>query len=209
MSNSIPVLDTTGKTVGEYQVNEAWLERERGAQALHELVTAILANKRAGTACTKTRGNVSGGGKKPWKQKGTGRARSGSTRSPVWRGGGTTFGPLPRKYTTKVNKKVRQLAIRRAFTECLDGQKLLLVNDLAVGEAKSSQLRGVLQQLGCERTTLVVMPAGGDSAVKTAGRNMPGVTVASAATVNVYQLLRHHKILLSQAALEALGQRLA
>jgi large subunit ribosomal protein L4 len=114
--STVPLHDTAGKAIGEVAINDTWLERERGAQALHELVVAIRAHHRAGTACTKTRGEVRGGGKKPWRQKGTGRARAGSSRSPVWRGGGITFGPRPRKYTHKVNKQVRHLALRRAFT---------------------------------------------------------------------------------------------
>jgi large subunit ribosomal protein L4 len=207
--STVPLHDQAGKAVGEIEINSAWLERERGAQALHELVVAIRAHHRAGTASTKTRGNVRGGGKKPWRQKGTGRARAGSNRSPLWRGGGTTFGPLPRKYTHKVNKKVRLLAMRRAFTETLDAGKFRLLQELPVADAKTSALRNLLDTLGCARSVLIIAPDATNTKLRTATRNLAKVELVTASTVNVYQLLRHHHIVLSQGALDVLGQRLA
>ena len=117
MSNTLDILDCKGARVGEYVIPEGVIELEKGEQAVHDAVVAYLAGLRAGTACTKTRGEVSGGGAKPFRQKGTGRARSGSSRSPVWVGGGTIFGPRPRSFAKKVNKKVLQLALKRALSE--------------------------------------------------------------------------------------------
>ena len=119
MSNTLDILDCKGARVGEYVIPEGVIELEKGEQAVHDAVVAYLAGLRAGTACTKTRGEVSGGGAKPFRQKGTGRARSGSSRSPVWVGGGTIFGPRPRSFAKKVNKKVLQLALKRALSNGL------------------------------------------------------------------------------------------
>ncbi len=209
MSQVLDILNVSGSKVGDLEINEGWLEREKGAQAIHEVVVAILANRRAGTACTKTRSEVRGGGAKPWRQKGTGRARAGSSRSPVWVGGGVIFGPRPRKYTKKVNKKVKRLALRRAFTEALDAGKVILVDNLSLADAKSKTLSSVLQAVGGGRKTLVVVAKDYDATVVQAGRNLANATVTSAKLMNVYELLRHDKVLITQEALDILGGRLA
>ena len=209
MSQVLDILNVSGSKVGDLEINEGWLEREKGAQAIHEVVVAILANRRAGTACTKTRSEVRGGGAKPWLQKGTGRARAGSSRSPVWVGGGVIFGPRPRKYTKKVNKKVKRLALRRAFTEALDAGKVILVDNLSLADAKSKTLSSVLQAVGGGRKTLVVVAKDYDATVVQAGRNLANATVTSAKLMNVYELLRHDKVLITQEALDILGGRLA
>ena len=125
MSNILDILDCTGARVGEYQIPEGVIEMEKGAQAVHDAVVAYLAGARAGTACTKTRGLVSGGGAKPWRQKGRGGARAGSSRSPVWVGGGTIFGPTPRSFAKKLNKKVLMLALKRALSERIDRKSVV------------------------------------------------------------------------------------
>ncbi len=209
MSTTLTVIDTTGASVGEVEIQEAWLEREKGDQAVHQMVVAHLANRRAGTACTKTRGEVSGGGAKPWRQKGTGRARAGSNRSPVWRGGGTIFGPRPRDYSQKVNKKIRRLALRRAFTGCLDAEKVKVVNELALAEPRSALLHQALKGVGAGRKTVIVLANDDAANLKQAARNLSEVLVTTAGRLNVYTMLRADTILICQDAVEALGQRLA
>lgn len=208
MSTTLPIVDLAGQEVGQFEVNDSWLEHEKGAQAVHQCVVAHLAARRAGTACTKTRGLVSGGGAKPWRQKGTGRARAGSNRSPVWVGGGTAFGPRPRDYTQKVNKKVRQLALRRAFTGCLEAGKIVVVNELSLAEPRTSLLANVLDIVASGRRHLIILADDANANVKTAGSNLPTALVTTALRVNVYALLRHDRIVITQAALAVLGQRL-
>ena len=127
MSAKIDILDTNGNVTGSYELKDEYIELEKGAQAVHDVVTAYLAGIRAGTASTKTRSEVSGGGAKPFKQKGTGRARAGSNRSPIWRHGGIIFGPKPRSFAKKVNKKVKKLALKRSFSERVKENSVFIV----------------------------------------------------------------------------------
>jgi len=208
MSKPLDIRGADGKSQGEFPVPEQWYERDKGTQAVHDVVTAHLAGRRAGTASTKTRAEVVGSSAKPWKQKGTGRARAGSRKSPVWVGGGITFGPKPRSFAKQVNKKVRRLALRRAFTARLDEGAVEVIDRLAVADHRSRQVRELLKRLGLGESVLMVVADYDDALLRATG-NFPEVLLVKAATVNVYQLLRYRRILFAKDALEAFGQRLA
>lgn len=192
-------------------IQESWLERDKGEQAVKDSVVAFMAAGRAGTASTKTRGMVAGGGAKPWRQKGNGRARSGSSRSPVWRGGGIAFGPQPRSYDKKVNKKVEKLALRRAFTDRLDLNEIILVDeipDMCVNEQpKTKNLVAYLKSVEAGENVLV-LDNEVECCLELAARNLPTVFVMRAASVNPYILMYFRKIVITKAGLEALGARL-
>ena len=204
---SLAIINEQGSAAGEVEVNEAWLEREKGQEALHDTIVAYLATKRAGTAATKNRKLVRGGGAKPYRQKGTGRARAGSNRSPIWRGGGVIFGPQPRSYAKKVNKKVRRLAMRHAFAGVVDDGKVIVLDKLEVAEPKTKALLAILNKIDAGENALIVVDTVTEN-LKLAGRNLPKVDVVSADNVNVYQLLLHKKVVITSAGLESLGSRL-
>ena len=155
--SKVQVFDNTGSSSGEYEVNEKWLEREKGDQAVHESVVAYLAGERAGTAKTKTRSEVRGGGKKPFRQKGTGRARAGSTRSPIWRGGGIIFGPQPRSYKKRVNKKIKRLALRRALAERVDAGELVVVEEFSFDSPKTKNAAAFLKSIDAQDRPVVIV----------------------------------------------------
>src|SRR5277367_2804066 len=147
MSMKISIKDITGKDQGELEVKFALVENGRGTQAVHDAVVAYQAAQRMGTACTKNVGEVAGTNKKPWRQKGTGRARAGSFRSPLWRGGGVVFGPKPRDYTKKISRKTRQLALRKALSARLNAGDVMVVDDFKLESAKTKEFIGVLVAL--------------------------------------------------------------
>src|SRR5271170_7213587 len=152
----LAIKDINGKNQGELEVKFEMVENGRGTQAVHDTVTAYRAAQRSGTACTKTAGEVQGSNKKPWKQKGTGRARAGSFRSPLWAGGGVVFGPKPRDFSKKVSKKTRSLALRKALSERLKAGDVVVVDDLKLASAKTKQFTGLISALELTGTTLVV-----------------------------------------------------
>src|SRR5437867_9624315 len=153
----LPIKDTKGNNQGELEVKFPLIEDGKGTQAVHDVIVAYQAAQRMGTACTKTMGEVAGSGKKPWRQKGTGRARAGSFASPLWRGGGVTFGPKPRDFGKKVSRKTKQLALRKALTERLNAGDILVVEDLKLDSPKTKGLVEVLRNLElAEKTALVV-----------------------------------------------------
>src|SRR5271155_4891134 len=152
----ISIKNISGQNQGELEVKFAMIEDGRGTQAVHDTVVAHNAAQRSGTACTKTAGEVAGTNKKPWKQKGTGRARAGSFRSPLWRGGGVVFGPKPRDFSKKVSRATRQLSLRKALSERLTAGDVLVVDDFKLGSAKTKEFVGVLSTLKLDGTTLVV-----------------------------------------------------
>src|SRR5213596_2098222 len=152
----IPIKDSKGNSQGELEVKFAMIEDGRGTQAVHDTVVAFRANQRMGTACTKTVGEVAGSNKKPWRQKGTGRARAGSFASPLWRGGGVVFGPRPRDFGKKVSRKTRQLALRKALSERLKAGDVVLVDDLKLESPKTKEFLGLLSALELTGTTLIV-----------------------------------------------------
>ncbi len=175
---------------------------------LADVVRMQTAGRRAGTASTKEKGEVRGGGKKPWKQKGTGRARAGSIRSPLWPGGGTVFGPHPRDYAYAMPKQARKVALRSALAQKLREERLTIVDKIDLPETKTKHFAAFLADLGIDDTVLVVIPDG-DRAVELAGRNLPHVKVLRAAGLNVYDLLRYHHLVVTQAALQAITDRVA
>ena len=216
MSNTLDILDCKGTRVGEYVIPEGVMielnnEPEKGLQAVHDTVVAYLAGLRAGTACTKTRGEVSGGGAKPFRQKGTGRARSGSSRSPVWVGGGTIFGPRPRSFAKKVNKKVLRLALRRAFTERIADGDVVIVDQVQLPDHKTKNVVSILKNLNlADSTVMMSLPALEDqAAVVCATGNLPNLVLRKSDNVNVYELLRFGKLLFTKDGLDAFIQRLA
>ena len=209
MSNTLDILDCKGARVGEYVIPEGVIELEKGEQAVHDTVVAYLAGQRAGTACTKTRGEVSGGGAKPFRQKGMSRARAGSSRSPVWVGGGTIFGPRPRSFAKKVNKKVLQLALKRALSERIVEGDLVLLDKFELADHKTRNAFAILKNLNVANETVMISLPELDAASVCATGNIPNVVLRKTDTVNVYELLRFKKLLFTKDALDAFIQRLA
>jgi large subunit ribosomal protein L4 len=204
----LTVKDLSGQDQGELEVTFPLVEGAKGTHAVHETVVAYLANQRSGTACTKTRGEVAGTGKKPWRQKGTGRARAGSFQSPLWVGGGVVFGPKPRDFSKKVNRKTKELALRKAMTERLKAGDVLVVNHLSLDKPKTKGFVQILQNLGLQGTTLVVTDQP-ERNLLLASRNLQQVELTTSANLNAYQVLRPDKLLFTQAAFQQLQQRLS
>ena len=203
----LTVKDINGSQQGEFEVKFELIENGRGTQAVHDTVVAYRAAQRMGTACTKTVGEVSGSNKKPWRQKGTGRARAGSHQSPLWAGGGVVFGPRPRDFSKKVNGKTKQLALRKALTERLKAGDVQVIADFKLGSAKTKSFMTVLSKLDVKGTALVV-DATIDDNVLLASRNIQGVEVTTADNLNTYQVLRPDTLLVTKSAFEKLEARL-
>jgi large subunit ribosomal protein L4 len=205
----LAIKDLKGNSTGELDVTFEVIETGRGTQAVHDTVVAFMAGRRSGTASAKTMGEVNGSGKKPWRQKGTGRARAGSFASPLWRGGGVVHGPKPRDFSKKVNKKVAKLSLRKALSERLKAGDILIVDDMKLATAKTKEFVGVLRSLGVDgNTTLIVIPSA-DEGVERASRNVLGVGLATATTVNTYELLRYDKLVFTKEAFAKIEARLA
>ena len=207
MSRKLDILDIKGSVVGEYVVDDKNLEFEKGAQAVHDVVVAFLAGQRAGTACTKTRGERRGGGAKPWRQKGTGRARTGSIRNPIWRKGGVIFGPKPRDFSKKVNKKVKQLALKRSFTDKILEDAVMVVDKFDMPDYKTRNAAAALNDLKIEKSVLLIVDDYTDTVVRATG-NLPNLLLMKASTVNVYQLMYFDKVLFTKDALDKFVERL-
>jgi large subunit ribosomal protein L4 len=203
----LTVKDLSGKDQGELEIKFPLVEGGRGTQAVHDTVVAYRANQRSGTACTKTVGEVSGTNKKPWRQKGTGRARAGSFQSPLWPGGGVVFGPKPRDFSKKVNAKTKQLALRKALTERIKAGDVVVVSDLKLDSHKTKDFARLLTQFGLTGTALVVA-AEMDKNLRLATRNLQKVEVTTSGDLNTYQVLRPSKLLFTQSAFEKLEARL-
>jgi large subunit ribosomal protein L4 len=203
----LTIKDITGKDQGELEVKFPVIEDGKGTQAVHDTVVAYQAAQRMGTACTKNVGEVAGTNKKPWRQKGTGRARAGSFQSPLWRGGGVVFGPKPRDFRKKVSHSTRQLALRKAMSERLRAGDVVVVDDLKLGSAKTKEFLGVLNALALKGTALIVAPA--DKNLLLASRNVPDVAIATSEGLNTYDVLRPDKLVFTRNAFEQLEARLA
>lgn len=203
----LKVKTISGGDQGELDVRFQVIENGSGTQAVHDVVVAQMAARRMGTACTKTMGEVAGSGKKPWRQKGTGRARAGSFRSPLWRGGGVVFGPKPRDYTKKVNQKVRQLALRKALSERLKAGDVIVVDALKLSAPKTREFTAVLEALKLDGTTLVVS-SGVDRDLQLATRNVPYVWLTTSEQLNTYDVLRPDKLVFVRNAFEKVEDRL-
>jgi large subunit ribosomal protein L4 len=203
----LTVKDLKGNAQGELEVSLQLIENNRATQAVHDTVVAHMANRRMGTACAKRVGEVSGSNKKPWRQKGTGRARAGSFQSPLWVGGGVVFGPLPRDFSKKVNLKTRRLALLKAISERLKAGDVVLVEDLKLPAAKTKHFLEVLSALDINGTVLIIS-AGPDKTISLASRNIPFVEVATSETLNTYQVLKSDKLIFTRGAFEQLQARL-
>ena len=194
----VAMVDITGKQVGEYELSDNTFGQPVNAYVLHEVVRAHLANCRQGTQSALTRAEVSGGGIKPWRQKGTGRARQGSTRSPQWRHGGVVFAPKPRDYTIRVNKKVKRIAMKSALSgKVLDGE-LILFNELTLKAAKTKEMAKVLEAVKAGKA-LIVLPEP-NATIERAARNIPGVKTTLVGTLSAYEILKYEKLILTEAS---------
>jgi large subunit ribosomal protein L4 len=192
--------------VGTVELDPAVFATPLKRGLLADVVRMQTASWRAGTASTKEKGEVSGGGKKPWKQKGTGRARAGSIRSPLWPGGGTIFGPHPRDYGYRMSKQARRTALKSALAQKLREERLTIVDRIELGEIKTKQFAGVLSALGIDDSVLVVIE-GADDRIERSARNLPEVKVLRAEGLNVYDLLRYHQLVMTRAAVDAVTKR--
>lgn len=197
----VALLSQTGKSVGEIVLNDAVFAIEPNEQSIYDVVKAQRAAMRQGTHKTKTRTEVRGGGRKPFRQKGTGRARAGSTRSPLWTGGGVIFGPTPRDYGMKVNKKVRRLALKSVLSQKLNDDKLKVLDKLELQEVKTKGMTEVLNNLEVSGKVAFVCKDVNEN-VALAARNIPGVTVTTASHVSVYELLNYKTVIVTQDAVK-------
>ncbi|MCQ2352100.1 MAG: 50S ribosomal protein L4 [Victivallaceae bacterium] len=209
MSNTLDILDCTGAKVGEYAIPEGVIEMEKGTQAVHDAVVAYLAGQRAGTACTKTRGEVTGGGAKPFRQKGRGAARAGSSRNPVWTGGGVAFGPRPRSFAKKINKKVLVLALKRALSERINEGNVIVLDKFALADHKTKSAFAVLKAIKVADQSVLLSVPELDEATVCATGNLANLVLRTASTVNTYELMRFNKLVFTKDALDAFIGRLA
>ena len=202
---SIKVVNMTGAEVGEIALSDVIFGAEVNEAVLHAAVRTYLLNQRQGTQSTLTRSEVSGGGRKPWRQKGTGRARQGSTRSPQWTHGGIALGPKPRSYTKKLNKKVKQIAMFSALSAKVANNEMVVVDAIVAESYKTKVMASMLSAIGCGKKALVVLDAKNDMVVKSLA-NIPGVKVAYTNTLNVYDILNCNTIVFAQAAVQKLEE---
>ncbi len=197
----VSVLSQTGASVGEIELNDAIFGIEPNEAVLFDAVIAQRASLRQGNHKVKNRSEVAGGGRKPWRQKGTGRARQGSIRSPQWRGGGTVFGPTPRSYSYKLPKKVRRLALKSALSAKVGEQNFLVLDALQLNAPKTKDFKAILGNLNLNKKALFVT-AEVDENIALSARNIPGVTVLTASGINVLDLVGHEKVVFTKAAVE-------
>lgn len=200
------IFNTSNEKVGDIELNDALFGVDVNPHIIHDVVRMQRTNRRSGCACTKTRAEVSGSGAKPWRQKGTGRARSGSKRSPLWRGGGTVFGPKPRSYSFKLPKKVRKLGLRMALSSRFNEKNLVVLDDFKLDEIKTKKFMDVMKALGLD-DALIVTPMQ-DENLERSSRNVPSFKVLPSAGLNVYDILLHKRIVLLQSCIGQLEERL-
>ena len=203
--STISVFDMAGNQVSETELNDAVFGITPNEGVMHAMVVNYLANQRQGTQSTLTRTEVSGGGKKPWRQKGTGRARQGSTRSPQWTHGGVALGPKPRSYRMSMNKKVKKIALYSALSAKIAAGDLIVVDEIKTAEYKTKNMVAMLKALGAERKALVVLDTNDAVTVKSCA-NIPGVTTSVYNTINVYDILNADKFIVSQAAVKGIEE---
>lgn len=202
---NVKVFDMAGKEVGTVELSDAVFAVEVNSAVLHAAVRAYLLNQRQGTQSTLTRSEVSGGGKKPWRQKGTGRARQGSTRSPQWTHGGVALGPKPRSYRTDLNKKVKRLALLGALSGKVADNDFVVVDSIAASEYKTKVMANMLKAVGADKKALVVLSEKNDKVVSSF-RNIPGVKTAYTNTLNVYDILNCDKVVIEKAATQKITE---
>lgn len=204
----IQVKNMQGADVEELALNDAVFGVEPNKAVMHEVVVNYLAGLRAGTSCAKSRGEVRGGGRKPWRQKGTGRARAGTSRSPLWRGGAIIFGPKPRDYSYRVNKKKVALAMRSALSDKVIENAMFVLDALSFEAPKTKDMIKVLEALGTEKKTLLVLPELDEVVIKSA-RNIKGITPVTVAELNTYEILNHNNIVITKDAVAKIEEVLA
>ena len=203
--STINVLNMTGEVVGTVELNDGIFGIEPNEAVVHEVVKNHLANCRQGTQSALTRGEVSGGGKKPWRQKGTGHARQGSTRAPQWTHGGIVFAPKPRSYSYVLNKKVKRLAMKSALSAKAAAGEIIVVDSIKLDSIKTKDFRAFLNAVKADGKSLVVTPAKNDIVIKSA-RNIPGVEVSMANLINVYDILKAKYLVLDKEALAVIEE---
>lgn len=201
---NVSVFNMEGKEVGSMELNDAVFGVEVNEHLVHMAVLQQLANKRQGTQKAKTRSEVSGGGRKPWRQKGTGHARQGSTRSPQWKGGGVVFAPTPRDYSFKLNKKEKRAALKSALTSRVNESKFIVIDDLKLDEVKTKKMAGALKALNAEKALIVLKEDNAN--VVLSARNISTVKVSYINTINVYDILKYNTLVLSKDAVAAIEE---
>ena len=201
---NVNVLNINGEQVGTIELNDAIFGIEVNESAMHTMVVQYLANQRQGTKSTKTRAEVRGGGRKPWRQKGTGRARQGSIRSPQWTGGGVVFAPKPRDYSFKVNKKLRRLALKSALTTKVNTNKIVVLDDLTFSEIKTKEMKRVLDNINVGKA-LVVMDGVNRNVILSA-RNIQGIKTTEANTINTYDILKYDTFVVTKSAIKKIEE---
>ena len=198
---NVAVYNIEGKKVGTLELNDAVFGVEMNEHLVHMAVVAQLANKRQGTQSAKTRAEVRGGGRKPWRQKGTGRARVGSSRSPLWIGGGVSFAPKPRDYSYRLPKKIRKLAMKSALTSKVNNDEIIVLDGLNISAPKTKEMINILSNLNADKKALIVMDERNDAVIKSA-RNIPGIKTTSVNTLNVYDILKYDKFIITKDAVQ-------
>ena len=201
---NVSVLNMEGKEVGSMELNDAVFGVEINEHLVHLAVVRQLANNRQGTQKAKTRSEVSGGGRKPWRQKGTGHARQGSIRAPQWTGGGVVFAPVPRDYEVKMNKKERRAALKSALTSKVQENKLVVVDSLALAEAKTKEMQKVLTNLKADKA--LVVTADDDQKVVLSARNIADVQTATVNTINVYDVMKYNTVVVTKDAVASIEE---
>lgn len=201
---NVKVLNMSGNEVGSIELNDNIFAVEVNEHVMHQAVVQYLANQRQGTKGTKTRSEVKGGGRKPWRQKGTGRARQGSIRAPQWTGGGVVFAPKSRDYSFKLNKKVKRLALKSALTSKVNENKFVVLENLNLEQIKTKEMKNVLNNINVSKA-LVVLEDGNTNAVISA-RNIPDVKTASVNTMNVYDILKYDSVVVTKQAVEKIEE---
>ena len=201
---NVTVFNMEGNEVGTMELNDAVFGVEINEHLVHLAVVRQLANKRQGTQKAKTRSEVSGGGRKPWRQKGTGHARQGSIRAPQWTGGGVVFAPVPRDYEVKMNKKERRAALKSALTSKVQDNKLVVVDSLALAEAKTKEMQKVLTNLKADKA--LVVTADDDQKVVLSARNIADVQTATVNTINVYDVMKYNTVVVTKDAVASIEE---
>lgn len=202
---NVNVYDMSGKVVGDIALSDAVFGIEPNSVVMHAAVVNYLANQRQGTQSTLTRTEVRGGGRKPWRQKGTGHARQGSIRVPQWRHGGVALGPKPRDYRYSLNKKVKKLAMLSALSSKVKDGDMIVLDNISVEEYKTKTIVNMLKALGADKKAMIVMPSVDDKLIQSAS-NIPGVQTALVNTINVYDILNHDKFIIIKSAVEKLEE---
>ena len=201
---NVAIYNMEGKEVGTMELNDAVFGVEINEHLVHQAVVLQLANNRQGTQKAKTRSEVSGGGRKPWRQKGTGHARQGSTRAPQWTGGGMVFAPVPRDYTIRLNKKEKRAALKSVLTSKVQENKFIVVDELKFDEIKTKAMKNVLANLKADKALVILND--NDQNVVLSARNIEGVETALTNTINVFDLLKHNTVVVTKAAVETIEE---